>query len=55
MLAHLNPLYYAVAAARVLAAGRLTGPVAWHAFAVLAPLCLLAPGWATRVVRRAVA
>ena len=55
VLAHLNPLYYTVAASRVLAAGRITAPAVWQAFAVLAPLCLLVLGWATRVVRRAVA
>jgi ABC-2 type transport system permease protein len=55
VLAHLNPLYYAVTAARVLAAGRFTGPAVWQAFAVLIPVCVVVLYWATTVVRRAVA
>jgi len=55
VLAHLNPLYYLVAAARVLAAGEFGGPQVWQAFAVLVPLCALVVVWATHVVRRAVA
>ncbi len=55
VLAHVNPLYYTVSAARVLAAGILTGPAVWQAFAVLTPLCAVVLGWATTVVRRAVA
>jgi len=55
VLAHFNPLYYLVAASRVLAAGTLTGPAVWQAFAVLVPLCALVLGWATRVFRKAVA
>jgi ABC-2 type transport system permease protein len=55
VLAHFNPLYYLVAASRVLAAGTLTGPAVWQAFAVLVPLCALVLAWATRVFRRAVA
>ncbi len=55
VLAHFNPLYYLVSASRVLAAGTLTGPAVWQAFAVLVPLCALVLAWATRVFRRAVA
>jgi ABC-2 type transport system permease protein len=55
VLAHLNPLYYAVTAARVLAAGTFAGPAVWQAFAVLIPLCVAVLYWATAVVRRAVA
>ena len=55
VLAHLNPLYYAVSAARVLASGTLACPAVWQAFAVLTPLCVVVLGWATAVVRRAVA
>lgn len=55
VLAHFNPLYYLVAAARILAAGTLTGPAVWHAFAVLVPLCALVLAWATRVFRQVVA
>jgi ABC-2 type transport system permease protein len=55
VLAHFNPLYYLVQAARALAAGTLAGPAVWQAFAVLVPLCVLVLLWATRVFRRAVA
>ncbi len=55
VLAHFNPLYYLVAAARVLAAGHFGSPALWQAFAVLTPLTILALAWATHVVRRAVA
>ncbi len=55
ILAHFNPLYYLVEAARVLAAGRTGGPHVWQAFAVLLPLAAAALAWATRVVRSAVA
>jgi ABC-2 type transport system permease protein len=55
VLAHVNPLYYTVAAARVLATGTLTGAAVWQAFAVLAPLCAVTAAWATAVVRKAVA
>jgi ABC-2 type transport system permease protein len=54
VLAHFNPLYYLVAASRVLAAGRFDSPAVWQAFAVLVPLCGLVLAWATRVFRRAV-
>lgn len=55
VLAHFNPLYYTVAAARALAAGPLTGTAVWQAFAVLVPLCAVVLYWATAVVRKAVA
>ncbi len=55
VLAHFNPLYYLVAAARVLAAGDLGAHQVWQAFAVLTPLCVVVLAWATRVFRRAVA
>jgi ABC-2 type transport system permease protein len=55
VLAHFNPLYYLVEAARVLAGGTLTGTAVWQAFAVLVPLCALVLTWATRVFRKAVA
>ncbi|MGD0926792.1 MAG: ABC transporter permease [Streptosporangiaceae bacterium] len=55
VLAHLDPLYYTVSAARVLAAGTLAGSAVWQAFAVLTPLCVVVLCWATAVVRRAVA
>jgi ABC-2 type transport system permease protein len=55
VLAHFDPLYYLVAAARVLAAGTLTGPAIWQAFVVLTFLCAAVLVWATTVVREAVA
>ena len=55
VLAHVNPLYYAVTSARVLAAGTVGAPAVWQAFAVLVPLCAVVLGWATSVVRTAVA
>jgi ABC-2 type transport system permease protein len=54
VLAHFNPLYYLVDAARVLAGGTLTGTPIWQALAVLVPLCALVLAWATTVVRKAV-
>jgi ABC-2 type transport system permease protein len=55
VLAHFNPLYYLVEAARVLASGSFSGEHVWQAFAVLVPLCALVLAWATRVFRDAVA
>jgi ABC-2 type transport system permease protein len=55
VLAHFNPLYYLVAASRVLAAGSFGGSQVWEAFAVLVPLCALVLTWATGVFRKAVA
>jgi ABC-2 type transport system permease protein len=55
ILAHFNPLYYLVEAARALAVGHLSDPAVWQAFVVLVPLCALVLAWATRVFRRAVA
>jgi ABC-2 type transport system permease protein len=55
VVAHFNPLYYAVQASRSLAAGNFGGAAVWQAFAVLVPLCALVVTWATRVFRKAVA
>lgn len=55
VLAHFDPLYYLVAAARDLANGVLTSAAVWQGFAVLAPLCVAVLAWATAVFRRAVA
>ncbi|MGA3352961.1 MAG: ABC transporter permease [Acidimicrobiales bacterium] len=55
VLAHFNPLYYAVEASRALAVGSFGAPAVWQAFAVLVPLCALVVSWATRVFRKAVA
>lgn len=55
VIAHFNPLYYLVEAARVLAVDHYGADHVWQAFAVLVPLCALVLAWATRVFRRAVA
>jgi ABC-2 type transport system permease protein len=55
VLAHFNPLYYLVQSSRLLAGGTLTGTAVWQAAAVLVPLCALVLGWATSVVRTAIA
>ncbi|MBO0692473.1 MAG: ABC transporter permease [Acidimicrobiaceae bacterium] len=55
VLAHFDPLYYLVEAARALSAGNLATTATWQAFAVLTPLTILTVAWATNVFRRAVA
>jgi ABC-2 type transport system permease protein len=55
VLAHFNPLYYLVTAARSLGIGTFSGGATWQAFAVLVPLAVITLTWATRVYRRAVA
>jgi ABC-2 type transport system permease protein len=55
VLAHFDPLYYLVAAARSLAVGVTGSAAVWQAFAVLVPLCAVVLTWATVVFRRAVA
>lgn len=55
VIAHLNPLYYAVEAARVLAGGTIDGPEVFKAFAVIIPLTVLTLFWATGVYRKAIA
>ena len=55
VLAHFNPLYYAVVAARALSAGSFSSSAVWQGFAVLVPLCVVVVAWATSVFRRAVA
>jgi ABC-2 type transport system permease protein len=55
VIAHFDPLYYVVEAARQLSAGDFGGPHVWQAFAVTVPLCALVLGWATSVFRKAVA
>jgi ABC-2 type transport system permease protein len=54
-IAHLDPLYYLVEAARALAAGHLGAPAVIRAFAVLVPVFVAAAAWATFTYRRAVA
>jgi ABC-2 type transport system permease protein len=55
VLAHFNPLFYLVQAARALALGGFGNDAVWQAFAVLIPLTALVVTWATNVFRRAVA
>jgi ABC-2 type transport system permease protein len=55
VLAHFNPLYYAVEGARTMATGSFSGPKVWQSFAVMIPLTALLLWWATRVYRKAVA
>jgi ABC-2 type transport system permease protein len=55
VLAHFNPLYYAVQGSRALATGSFGADAVWQGFAVLVPLCALVLAWATRVFRKAVA
>ncbi len=53
VLAHLNPLYYAVEAARNLSAGTILSATVGEAFAILAVLAVATIWWATRVYREA--
>lgn len=55
VLAHIDPLYYVVGAARALAAGHLGAAAVAEAFAVTVPLAAAVLAWATGVLRRAVA
>jgi ABC-2 type transport system permease protein len=55
LLAHFNPLYYVVAAARLLSAGSLSSPAVGLAFLVIISLAILTLTWATQVYRKAVA
>jgi ABC-2 type transport system permease protein len=54
VLAHFNPLYYAVEGARAVSAGSFANAAVWQAFAVLVPLCVVVVAWATSVFRQAV-
>jgi ABC-2 type transport system permease protein len=55
VLGHLNPLYYAVQAARALAAGTLGGWTVGVGFLVTGALAALALSWGTRAYQRAMA
>jgi ABC-2 type transport system permease protein len=55
ILAHVNPLYYAVIAARELSEGTLVTADVGYAFLVIGALTILTLAWATRVYREAVA
>ena len=54
-IAHINPLYYAVEASRVLSRGVIGGPEVIKAFAVIVPLAVVTLYWATGVYRKAIA
>ncbi|MNI43977.1 Daunorubicin/doxorubicin resistance ABC transporter permease protein DrrB [compost metagenome] len=53
-IAHINPLYYAVEASRVLGAGTIGSTEVFKAFAVIVPLTVITLFWATRVYRKAI-
>ena len=55
VLAHLNPLYYAVQAARALSAGMLMNWTVISAFLVLVTLTVITVTWATRTYQTAMA
>jgi ABC-2 type transport system permease protein len=55
VLAHLDPMYYAVEASRALTAGSILSGTVGLAFLVLGALTLLSLWWATGVYRRALA
>ncbi len=55
ILAHFNPMFYVVEAARVLAGGSLGGSQVWLAFIVMLPLTAVVFAWSTGVYRKAVA
>ena len=52
-LAHANPMYYAVEAARDLASGTLASTTVAEGFGVMVAAALLAIWWSTRAYRRA--
>jgi ABC-2 type transport system permease protein len=53
-IAHINPLYYAVEASRVLGAGIIGSPEVFKAFVVIVPLTVMTLLWATRVYHKAI-
>lgn len=53
-IAHINPLYYAVEASRVLAEGIIAGSEVLVAFAVMVPLTVASLVWATSVYRKVI-
>jgi ABC-2 type transport system permease protein len=54
-LAHFNPLYYAVDAARELGAGTISSAAVGQGYLVMTGLAMVVLWWATRTYRRAVA
>lgn len=55
IIAHFNPLYYVVEAARELSVGNIASFVVIQAFLIMVPLTLIAMRWGTNVFRKAVA
>lgn len=55
IIAHFNPMYYVVEAARVLAGGTLIDSKVLVAFLVIIPLTAIVLAWSTNVYRKAVA
>lgn len=55
VVAHVDPLYYAVEASRDLAVGTIGSATVGQGFLVMGGLAVLAIAWATRVYRKAVA
>jgi ABC-2 type transport system permease protein len=53
VVAHLNPLYYAVGGVRALSAGTLTTPTVGQAFLVVVALSIVTLAWSTRTYNRA--
>ncbi len=54
IVAHFNPLYYAVEASRSLMAGNLQAPVVYEAFAFLLPILAISFWWAVKSYRTVV-
>ncbi|NLG25087.1 MAG: ABC transporter permease, partial [Clostridiales bacterium] len=54
-IAHVNPLYYTVAASKTLADGTIVSTETIAAFAVLLPLTIAVLFWSARVYQKAVA
>jgi ABC-2 type transport system permease protein len=55
VVAHCNPLYYVVQAARELSAGHIGAPVVAEAFLIMAALTVITLRWGTNLFRKAVA
>ena len=55
VIAHINPMYYAVEASRVLAAGVINSAETVTAFSIMVPLTAFVLWWATGIYRKTVA
>ena len=55
IVAHFNPVYYVVEAARLLAIGEVAEAKVAQAFLVMIPLTAVVMAWATRAYNRAIA